>query len=239
VEHVATVEGDMTNRKRLLVLAAFAGLAALASPTVALAQTKLIGTVEDPGTISLTQENGTDVRDLPAGTYTIEVRDRSTVHNFHLSGPGVDQRTDVETTSTVTWTVTLQDRARYTFVCDPHNTTLRGAFTTGGGPPPQPPPPPPPSIPRLTATVGPGATISLRTSRGARVNRLRAGRYRIVVRDRSALHNFRLLGPGVNKRTTPRFRGTVTWTVTFRKGRIYRFRCDPHATRMRGSFRAT
>ncbi len=152
----------MTHRKRLIVLAAFATLAALASPTVALAQTKLIGTVSDPATISLTTESGTDVHDIPAGTYTIEVRDQSIMHNFHLSGPGVDQRTEVETIGTVTWTVTLQDRARYTFVCDPHNTTLRGSFTTGGGPPAQ-PPPPPPKIQTLTATVGPGATISLRT----------------------------------------------------------------------------
>lgn len=228
----------MTHRKRLLVFVAAGTLAALASPTVAFAQTKLIGTVADPASISLRHENGTAVTDIPAGTYTIEVRDESIMHNFHLSGPGVDQRTDVETTGTVTWTVTLQDKARYTFVCDPHNTTMRGSFTTGGGPPVQ-PPPPPPRIQTLTATVGPGATISLRTSRGARVSRLKAGRYRIVVRDRSSMHNFHLLGLGVNKNTTVGFRGTVTWTVSFRKGRIYRFRCDPHAARMRGSFRAT
>jgi plastocyanin len=231
----------MTHRKRLLIVAAAATLAALASPTVALAQTKLIGTVADPASISLRHENGTAVTDIPAGTYTIEVRDQSVMHNFHLSGPGgVDQRTDVETTGTVTWTVTLQDKARYTFVCDPHNTTMRGTFTTGGGPPVSPPPPPPaPRIQTLTATVGPAATISLRTSRGARVTRLRAGRYRIVVRDRSSMHNFHLLGLGVNKRTGVVFRGTTTWTVSFRKGRIYRFRCDPHAARMRGSFRVT
>ncbi len=229
----------MTHRKRLLVLAAFATLAALALPTAALAQTKLIGTVSDPATITLRQENGTAVTDIPAGTYTIEVRDESIMHNFHLSGPGVDQRTEVETISVVTWTVTLQDRSRYTFVCDPHVATLRGSFTTGGGPPPQPPPPPKPKVQTLTATVGPGATISLRTSRGARVTRLKAGRYRIVVRDRSSLRNFHLLGPGVNKKTGVAFRGTATWTVTFRKGQTYRFRCDPHAARMRGSFRAT
>lgn len=228
----------MTHRIRILVLAAGTALAALASPTVALAQTRLIGTVADPGTISLRTEAGATVTDLAAGTYTIEVRDQSINHNFHLSGPGVDQRTDVETIETRTWTVTLQDRARYTFVCDPHNTVMRGTFTTGGGPP-TPPPPPAARPPTLTATVGPGATISLRTSRGARVRRLKAGRYRIVVRDRSAMHNFHLSGRGVNKRTTVRFRGTTTWTVTFRKGRTYRFVCDPHARRMKGSFRAT
>jgi plastocyanin len=228
----------MTHRKRLLVLAAFATLAALASPTVALAQTKLIGTVSNPATISLRHENGAAVTDIPAGTYTIEVRDESDMHNFHLSGPGVDQRTEVETLGTVTWTVTFQDRSRYTFVCDPHVATLRGSFTTGGGPPVQ-PPPPKPKIKTLTATVGPSATISLRTSGGARVSRLKAGRYRIVVRDRSAMHNFHLIGTGVNKKTAVGFRGTVTWTVTFRKGKTYKFRCDPHAARMRGSFKAT
>lgn len=228
----------MTHRKRLLLLAACTALAAIASPTAALAQTKLIATVADPATITLRTEAGAAVTDIPAGAYTIEVRDQSVNHNFHLSGPGVDERTDVETTGTVTWNVTLQDRARYTYVCDPHNTVMRGSFTTGGGPP-TPPPPPPTRPPVLNATVGPGATISLRTSRGAAVKRLKAGRYRIVVRDRSRMHNFHLVGPGVNKRTTARFRGTVTWTVTFRKGRIYRFVCDPHVRRMRGSFRAT
>jgi plastocyanin len=229
----------MTHRIRILVVAAAAAFAALASPTVALAQTKLIARVSDPMNISLRHENGTAVTDVPAGAYTIEVHDDSIQHNFHLSGPGVDQRTDVETTGVVTWSVTLQDRARYTFVCDPHNATMRGTFTTGGGPPAQPPPPPRPRIPTLTATVGPSATISLRTSRGARVRRLKAGRYRIVVRDRSSRHNFHLRGLGLNKRTSVAFRGTVTWTVTFRRGRTYRFVCDPHASRMRGSFRAT
>ena len=229
----------MTQRNRITLLAACTALAALASPSIALAQTKLIGTVADPGTITLRTEAGAEVTDVPAGTYTIEVRDQSINHNFHLSGPGVDQRTEVETIATQTWTVTLQDRARYTFVCDPHNTVMRGSFTTGGGPPTPPPPPPPTRPPTLTATVGPGATISLRTSRGARVTRLKAGRYRIVVSDRSRMHNFHLSGSGVNKRTTVRFRGSTTWTVTFRKGRTYRFVCDPHAKRMKGSFRAT
>ena len=229
----------MTNRIRTFLFAA-ATVAALASPTAALAQTRLIAIVEDPARITLTTEGGAAVTDVPAGTYTIEVRDRSSNHNFHLSGPGVDQRTDVEAVGTSTWTVTLQDRQRYTYVCDPHASTMRGSFTTGGGPATQPPPPPRPvRPPTLTATVGPGATISLRTSNGRRVSRLKAGRYRIVVRDRSGRHNFHLSGRGVNKRTAVGYRGTTTWTVTFRRGTTYRFVCDPHARHMRGSFRAT
>jgi plastocyanin len=42
----------------------------------------------------------------------------------------------------------------------------------------------------------------------------------------------------VNKRTAVAFRGTRTWTLTLRRGR-YRFFCDAHAARMRGSFRVT
>ena len=231
--------GSMTHRIRLLVLAA-GTLAALASPAAGFAQTRLIATVADPAVITLRTEAGTAVTDLPAGTYTIEVRDQSPNHNFHLNGPGVDQRTEVEASGTVTWTVTLQDRSRYTYVCDPHNTMMRGSFTTGGGPPAQPQPQPSrPRVQTLLATVGPGATISLRTQRGARVTRLRAGRYRIVVRDRSNRHNFHLTGAGINKRTTVGYRGTTTWTVTFRRARTYRFVCDPHRQHMRGSFRVT
>jgi plastocyanin len=232
----------MTHRIRALIVAA-ATLGALASPAAAFAQTRLIATVgtNDAHEITLTHENGTRVTDIPAGTYVIEVRDRSTIHNFHLSGPGVDQRTEVETAATVTWTVELRDRSRYRFQCDPHAGTMNGTFTTGGGPPPQPQPPPAPAprVRTLVATVGPGMTISLRTARGARVTRLRAGRYRIIVRDRSRSHNFHLVGRGVNRRTTVGFRGTARWTVTFQKGRRYRFVCDPHAGHMRGSFRVT
>jgi plastocyanin len=230
----------MTHRIRLLLFALAAGVF-LASPTAAFGQTRLIATVgtNDAHVISLTHENGAAVTDIPAGTYEIQVRDRSDIHNFHLTGPGVNMATEVGFIGTVTWTVTLRDASRYTYVCDPHSGDMRGTFTTGGGPPPPPAPPPPPPVgSRLFATVGPGFTISFRTARGARITRLRAGRYRIVVRDRSRMHNFHLRGRGVNKRTTVGFRGTVTWAVTLRAG-IYRFVCDPHARRMRGSFRVT
>jgi plastocyanin len=232
----------VTHRARVLLIAAGAILA-LASPAGAFAQTRLIATVgtNDAHTISLTHANGTAVTDIPAGTYEIEVRDRSEIHNFHLVGPGVNQRTAVDTTSTQTWTVTFRNESRYTYLCDAHPTTMRETFTVGGGPPPppQPPPAPPPPVgARLFATVGPGFRISFRTARGARISRVRPGRYTIVVRDRSRSHSFQLYGRGVNKRTRIRFAGTTTWRVTFRRGAIYRFRCNAHPRRMRGSFRA-
>jgi plastocyanin len=93
-----------------------------------------------------------------------------------------------------------------------------------------------PTATRLNATVGPGFTITLRTAAGAKVTRLKAGTYRITVRDRASFHNFHLRGPGLNRRTGVEFVGTRTWTVTLRAGR-YSYICDPHATSLRGSFR--
>lgn len=228
----------MTHRTRLLLLTAVA-LGALGSPTAAFAQTRLIANVgqNDAFVISLRTASGGSVDNIPPGAYEIQVNDHSGMHNFHLTGPGVDMRTTESFTGTVTWTVTLQN-GRYSFQCDPHSTQMRGSFTVGTAPPPPPPPPPPPRVQRLTATVGPGFTISLRTATGRRVSRLRAGRYRITVRDRSRMHNFHLTGPRVNKRTAVAFRGTRTWTLTLRRGR-YRFVCDPHRARMKGSFRVT
>jgi plastocyanin len=230
----------MTQRIRLLVIAAVAA-GVLGSPTAAYAQTRLVADVGrgDAFTISLRTAAGGSVDNIPPGAYEIEVNDHSTMHNFHLTGPGVDMRTTEAFVGRVTWNVTFQN-GRYTFVCDPHPTQMRGSFTVGTVAPPPPPPPPPPAgrTTTLFATVGPGFTISLRSRNGRRVSRIRRGRYRIVVRDRSSSHNFRLRGPGVNKRTAVGFRGTRTWSVTFRRG-TYRFVCDPHARRMRGSFRVT
>jgi plastocyanin len=198
------------------------------------AQNELVATVGPNFTISLRTPTGQGVSHLDPGTYTITVNDRSIEHNFHLSGPGVNQSTLVETEGTVTWTVTFTD-GRYTYVCDPHANQMRGSFTVGNVQPP----PPPPALKRLIASVGPGFTISLKSTAGRRMARVAAGRYRITVRDRSAAHNFHLTGPGVNKKTSVSFRGTRTWTVRFQKGKRYRFRCDPHAARMKGTLRAT
>ncbi len=94
-----------------------------------------------------------------------------------------------------------------------------------------------PATTTLVATVGPGFTITL-TKGGKKVTTLKAGTYRIVVRDKSNMHNFRLKGPGVNKATGVGAVTTVTWTVKVRAGR-YTFVCDPHASSMKGSFRVT
>lgn len=92
--------------------------------------------------------------------------------------------------------------------------------------------------PTLVGTVGPGFDISL-TQGGRLVRTLHAGSYRLTVHDRSRIHDFHLIGPGVNRVVTSvGFRGTKTITVTLKAGR-YRYICDPHAFVMHGRFRVT
>jgi plastocyanin len=86
-------------------------------------------------------------------------------------------------------------------------------------------------------TVGPGATITLKNAAGANVARIRAGAHTFVIRDRSDDHNFHLVKPGTDRRTGVAFRGTRTWSVRIARGVTYRYRCDPHPSSMRGSFR--
>lgn len=96
------------------------------------------------------------------------------------------------------------------------------------------------ALPILYAKTGPGFVITLKNASGRAVRRVEAGTYQIVVRDRSGddAHNFHLVGPGLDVGTGVGFVGTKRWRVTFRKGKVYRFRCDPHALVMHGSFRA-
>src|ERR1044072_9486071 len=83
------------------------------------------------------------------------------------------------------------------------------------------------ATPTLTGTDGPGFTITLKKGT-AKVTSLKAGKYKVVVKDLSNLHKFRLKGSGVDKKTGVGAKGTFTWTVTLKKG-TYKFICDPHA----------
>ena len=86
---------------------------------------------------------------------------------------------------------------------------------------------------RLTATDGPGFTITMSKKT------VPHGAYVITVKDRSSIHNFHLTGPGLNKSTSVAFKGEKNWTVTLKPG-TYTYKCDPHASfGMKGSFRVT
>jgi plastocyanin len=73
--------------------------------------------------------NGEDAESVPAGTYTLDVEDKSEMHNFHLIGPGVDEEvTDVAFVGEKSVTVTLKP-GTYTYQCDPHAASgMKGTF---------------------------------------------------------------------------------------------------------------
>ena len=90
----------------------------------------------------------------------------------------------------------------------------------------------------LTGEVGPGFTIEVAKA-GKDVKTLKAGTYKLKVEDKSTIHNFHLMGPGVNKKTAVSFKGETTWTIKLKPGR-YTYQCDPHAASgMKGHFRVT
>jgi plastocyanin len=91
------------------------------------------------------------------------------------------------------------------------------------------------ATPTLTGIDGPGFTITLKKGT-SKVTSLKAGKYKIVIKDLSNIHNFHLTGPGLNKKTSVGAKGTFIWNVTLKKG-TYKFICDPHAAIMKGSFK--
>ena len=65
---------------------------------------------------------------LERGSYSIRISDTSNIHDFHLTGPGVNKRTSVPRTGTATWNVRLK-KGTYRYVCDPHASMMHGSFT--------------------------------------------------------------------------------------------------------------
>jgi hypothetical protein len=91
---------------------------------------------------------------------------------------------------------------------------------------------------RLKGEVGPGFSIEVEKA-GKDLKTTKAGTYKIKVEDKSSIHNFHLIGPGVNKKTSVSFTGETTWTIKLKPGR-YTYQCDPHASSgMKGHFKVT
>jgi plastocyanin len=105
------------------IMAALIVPGAFASSTA----TTLNGT-DGPGFTITLKKAGVKVTKLKHGAYVIKVADKSSIHNFHLKGPGVDKKTGVAFTGSKTWTVTLK-AGKYTYVCDPHASFMKGSFT--------------------------------------------------------------------------------------------------------------
>ena len=105
-----------------LALAALGACLALVTGASAAAQAGKLVATDGPGfTITMSAKT------VKHGTYVITVKDRSSIHNFHLTGPGVNKKTSVAAVKTYTWTVTLK-KGTYKFVCDPHATIMNGTL---------------------------------------------------------------------------------------------------------------
>jgi plastocyanin len=114
-------------RSLLLVAVAAAALAVTTSSAAATAKT-VNGTVGPGFTIGLTM-NGKKVTKLKAGRpYRFVINDQADIHDFHLSGPGLNRvLTSVEFTGTKTFVLKLK-KGSYRFVCDPHSSFMHGRF---------------------------------------------------------------------------------------------------------------
>jgi plastocyanin len=111
----------------LLAALVVAALAASSSGSAATAKT-VTGTVGPGFTIRLTM-NGKKVTKLKAATpYRFVIRDRSSIHDFHLRGPGLNRvLSSVEDTGTKSFVLRLK-KGSYRFVCDPHSGIMHGRF---------------------------------------------------------------------------------------------------------------
>lgn len=92
------------------------------------AHATLVATVGPSYTISLTQ-NGKPVKKLKAGTYTLVIHDKASVHAFSLDGPNgfAKDFTTVSFVGTKTVTVTLK-AGKYKYYCPPHESIMFGHF---------------------------------------------------------------------------------------------------------------
>jgi plastocyanin len=92
-------------------------------------------------------------------------------------------------------------------------------------------------VPRLVGTVGPGFTIDLADASGKHVQIVDAGRYQLLVHDRSDIHNFVLGSKSTGERladTGVEFVGDKTFDIELKPGR-YGYACSPHFEVMNGS----
>jgi hypothetical protein len=95
------------------------------------------------------------------------------------------------------------------------------------------------ATPTLNGKVGPGFTISLKSSSGAKVKTLKAGTYKLVINDQADIHDFNLVqksGGKFNKELTGvSFTGKKTVTVKLTTGK-WQFFCAVHPDSMFGNF---
>src|SRR6476620_7812578 len=107
--------------RSLTTILATLALASSALAAVSTTNTSTTGTVGPGFTITMNKKT------VKAGTYVLTIHDLASIHDFHLTGPGVDKKTSVSGTGTTKWTVKLK-KGTYQFVCDPHRSIMHGVL---------------------------------------------------------------------------------------------------------------
>jgi plastocyanin len=117
-----------THMRALLVVPITAAALVVTTGGSAATPKTVNGTVGPGFTIGLTMQ-GKQVTRLKAGTpYRFTISDRADIHDFHLSGPGLNRvLTGVEFTGTKSFVLRLK-KGTYRFMCDPHASFMHGSF---------------------------------------------------------------------------------------------------------------
>jgi len=178
----------------------------------------LVGTVGPGFTIDLTDADGKHVDVVQEGRYTLLVHDLADIHNFVLGKKTTGERvatTEVAFVGDQTFEISLTP-GLYVYACSPHFETMFGRLQVIAAPAP------PAPTGKLSAKVTPTAvSVSAKS--------VPAGAYKLTVVDRSRVRNFHLVGLGVDRRTSKKFTGSVTWRLDLEAGK-YRFGSDPRLT---------
>jgi hypothetical protein len=116
--------------RRLLPLLVLLALTVPPTAFAALSATKLTGTTGPSLTITV-KKAGKKVKTLKPGKYTLTVSDKSSMHDFVLTGPGIKKKmiTGLAFKGTKTVTVTLK-KGRYEYYCTPHRSLGMKGFIT-------------------------------------------------------------------------------------------------------------
>jgi plastocyanin len=112
--------------RKLAALALVGAATWLATATAATAKT-YYGVVGPGQTIILKNAAGKKVTRIKKGLHRVKVNDKSSAHNFHLIGPGINKKTRVPFVGKRTWRLTFSV-GKYRYRCDPHRAHMRGSF---------------------------------------------------------------------------------------------------------------
>jgi hypothetical protein len=116
--------------RRLLPVLAVAALALPPTAFALISATPTLSGTTGPGFTITLKRGGKQVKTLTPGSYKLTVADKSSSHDFVLTGPGVRNLriTTVAGTGTRSKTVTLR-RGTYTYYCTPHRSQgMKGTF---------------------------------------------------------------------------------------------------------------